>query len=74
MTQLSFILLLVCLQSFIDCRYSVDQNLHKYYNNYRFGVYENQRRTSKIVKEELFIGNKMRQIQAWIEVKGVWYI
>ena len=64
----------IFLQSFINCKYYTEQNLHKYYDNYRFGVYENQRRTAKIVKEELLIGNKMRQVEAWIRVKGLWYI
>ena len=79
MRQLIFILLLICMQRIIGysqnfTKFYTVQSLHKYYRNYRFGVYENQRKTAKIVKEELFIGNKLRQIEAWIQVKGLRYI
>ena len=38
--------------------------------NYRFGVYENQRKTAEISKEEIFIIDKLHEFQKSILVKG----
>ena len=70
MTKFSLTLLLICLQSFSECRKYIEENTSYSYTNYRFGVFENKRKTAKIVKEEVFIRSRMREIEAWIQVKG----
>ena len=63
-------LLLVYLHGFADGIYHGVQNSHSYFTNIRFGVFEDQRRTADIFKEEVFISSNLYQIQEWFEYKG----
>ena len=63
-------LLLIYLHSFADGIDHSVQNSHSYFTNIRFGVFEDQRRTADIFREELFISLNLYQIQEWFEYKG----
>ena len=69
----NYLYFLICLQgavNAIDIWSNQDQKYIKYYLNYRFGVYENQRKTAEISKEEIFIIDKLHEFQKSILVKG----
>ena len=54
----NYLYFLICLQgavNAIDIWSNQDQKYIQYYLNYRFGVYENQRKTADISKEEIFM-------------------
>ena len=54
-----------------DCIYHTVQNSHSYFKNIRFGVFEDQRRTADILKEEFIITSKLRKAQEWFANKGI---
>ena len=62
--------LLIYMQGYADCIYHTVQNSHSYFQNIRFGVFEDQRRTADILKEELFITSNLHHVQKWIIKKG----
>ena len=64
-------LLLIYLYGNADCIYHTVQNSHSYFKNIRFGVFEDQRRTSDIFKEELIIISQLRKSQEWLSNKGI---
>ena len=66
-------LLLIYLNGNADCIYHTVQNSHNYFKNIRFGVFEDQRRTADILKEELIITLQLREIQEWFTNKGIIY-
>ena len=65
------LLLLIYIYGNADCIYHTVQNSHNYFKNIRFGVFEDQRRTSDILKEELIITSQLRKIQEWFANKGI---
>ena len=57
---------LICLQGIINGLGTWSEQDHEYtqyYVNHRFGVYENQRKTAKISKEEIIIVDKLNEFQ-----------
>ena len=64
-------LLLIYLYGNADCIYHTVQNSHSYFENIRFGVFEDQRRTADIFKEELIIISQLRKSQEWLSNKGI---
>ena len=64
-------LLLIYLYGNADCIYHTVQNSHSYFKNIRFGVFEDQRRTADIFKEELIIISQLRKSQEWLSNKGI---
>ena len=64
-------LLWIYLYGNADCIYHTVQNSHNYFKNIRFGVFEDQRRTTDILKEELIITPQLRKIQEWFANKGI---
>ena len=64
-------LLWIYLYGNADCIYHTVQNSHNYFQNIRFGVFEDQRRTADILKEELIITPQLRKIQKWFVNKGI---
>ena len=64
-------LLLIYLNGNADCIYHTVQNSHSYFKNIRFGVFEDQRRTADIFKEELIIISQLRKSQEWLSNKGI---
>ena len=69
----NYLYFLICIQGVLnslDIWSNQDQRYEKYYLNYRFGVYENQRETSAITKEEICIVDKLREFQKRILMKG----
>ena len=58
----NYLYFLICLQgavNAVDIWSNQDEKYIQYYLNYRFGVYENQRKTAEISKEEIFIIDKL---------------
>ena len=61
LTMSRFIFLLMYLHSFADCSCSA---------NYRFGIFEDHKKTTELTKEELFNASKLRRLQKLIHMKG----
>ena len=69
----SYLHFLICLQgavNAVDIWSNQDQKYPQYYLNYRFGVYENKRKTAEIWKEEVFITDNLRESQKSMLAKG----
>ena len=64
-------LLLIYLYGNADCIYHTVENSHNYFKNIRFGVFEDQRRTADIFKEELIVTTQLRKNQEWIAKTGI---
>ena len=78
-TMSRFLFLLIYFHHVSDCSYADIRSLipdrgSGYIRNYRFGMFEDQMKTTEITREELLITAKLRQLQKLIRMKGKHYM
>ena len=69
-SMILFMLLFTSFHDYADCIYHIEQSSKNHFINYRFGVFEDQRKTTKLLKEELSITFNLQQVFGLITNKG----